>query len=99
MFLDRLAGALPPPPTGQVWIGDDAAVLADGVLFATDTLVEGVHFDLRFSTLPDAGWKALAVNCSDIAAMGGVPRAAVAAVVVPEGRPGVADGLAEGIMA
>jgi thiamine-monophosphate kinase len=82
-----------------VWLGDDTAVLAGGLLFATDALAEGVHFDLSFSTLPDAGWKAVAVNCSDLAAMGGTPRAAVAAVVVPEGRPGVADGLAEGVVA
>lgn len=99
MFLERLAGALPPPPAGQVWMGDDAAVLAGGLLFATDTLVEDVHFDLGLSTLFDAGWKALAVNCSDLAAMGGTPRAAVAAVVVPAGRPGVANELAAGVVA
>jgi thiamine-monophosphate kinase len=99
VFLERLARALPPPPSGQVWLGDDAAVLAGGLLFATDALAEGVHFDLRYSTLFDAGWKAMAVNCSDLAAMGGTPRAAVAAVVVPDGRPGVADGLAGGVVA
>ena len=98
-FLERLAAMLPPAPPGQVWIGDDTAVLAGGLLLATDALAEGVHFDLRFSTLPDAGWKALAVNCSDLAAMGGTPRGTVAAVVVPDGRPGVADGLAEGLVA
>jgi thiamine-monophosphate kinase len=80
-------------------MGDDAAVLAGGVLFATDAMVESVHFDLRFSTLFDAGWKALAVNCSDLAAMGGAPRAAVAAVVVPRARPGVADEVAAGLLA
>ena len=90
---------MPAPPTGQVWLGDDTAVLAGGLLFATDAMAEGVHFDLAFSTLFDAGWKALAVNCSDLAAMGGTPRAAVAAVVVPGGRPGVADGLAAGVLA
>lgn len=81
-----------------MWLGDDAAVLADGLLFATDVLAEGVHFDLRWSTPADAGWKALAVNCSDLAAMGGSARAAVVAVVVPAGRPGMADGVAAGIM-
>jgi thiamine-monophosphate kinase len=79
-------------------MGDDAAVLDGGLLFATDVLTEGVHFDLAWCSPADAGWKALAVNCSDIAAMGGSPRAAVAAVVVPEGRPGLADGLAAGLM-
>jgi thiamine-monophosphate kinase len=84
---------------GEVWLGDDAAVLAGGLLFATDAMVESVHFDLRFSTLFDAGWKALAVNCSDLAAMGGAPRAAVVAVVLPRGRPGVADAVAAGLLA
>jgi thiamine-monophosphate kinase len=60
-------------------------------------VAEGVHFDLTWSTPADAGWKALAVNCSDVAAMGGAPRAAVAAVVVPPGRPGLADEIAAGL--
>lgn len=95
----RLGQILPPPPPGQVWLGDDAAVLDGGLLLATDAVAEAVHFDLRYSSLEDAGWKALAVNCSDLAAMGGRPRAAVAALVVPDGRPGVADGLAAGLAA
>ena len=97
-FLDRLRGLLPAAPPGEVWIGDDAAVLAGGLLFCTDVLAEGVHFDLAWSEAADAGWKALAVNCSDVAAMGGTPRGAVAAVVVPPGRPGLADALAAGLM-
>jgi thiamine-monophosphate kinase len=96
-FLQRLRKALPAAAPGQVWMGDDAAVLEDGLLLATDVVVEGVHFDLRWSAPEDAGWKALAVNCSDLAAMGGLPRAAVAAVVVPGDRPGVADALAAGL--
>lgn len=80
-----------------MWIGDDAAVLAGGTLFATDMLVEGVHFDLAWGSPEDVGWKALAVNVSDIAAMGGTPRAAVAAVAVPPNRGGLADGLLEGL--
>lgn len=40
----------------------------------------------------------MAVNCSDLAAMGGTPRAAVAGVLVPEGRPGLADAVAAGLM-
>jgi thiamine-monophosphate kinase len=43
-------------------------------------LVEGVHFDRSWSTSDDIGWKALSVNVSDLAAMGGRPVAAVAAV-------------------
>lgn len=98
-FLERLRRALPPAPAGELWIGDDMAVLAGRTLFATDLLAEGSHFDLRWSTPADAGWKAMAVNCSDVAAMGGTPVAAVAAVLLPAGRPGLADAVAEGMMA
>ncbi len=98
-FLDRIRRALPEPPAGQVGVGDDAAVLDGGLLFCTDVLTEGIHFDLRWSTPADVGWKALAVNLSDVAAMGGIPRAAVCAVVLGAGRKGEADGLAAGLMA
>jgi len=56
-------------------IGDDCAAfrISPGNigLLTTDTLVERVHFDLRFIGLRDLGWRSLAVNLSDIAAMGG----------------------------
>jgi thiamine-monophosphate kinase len=57
-------------------IGDDAAVIANGdtsLLLSTDLLVEGVHFDLRYMPLKHLGYKAVAVNVSDIAAMNGKP--------------------------
>lgn len=57
-------------------IGDDAAAWhsPDGVrVFTSDTMVEGVHFDLSYTDWRDLGWKALATNISDIAAMGCVP--------------------------
>lgn len=82
-----------------MWAGDDAAVLEGGYLFAVDTLVAGVHFDLRWSTAADTGWKALAVNLSDLAAMGGTPIAAVAALVVPSEPEGLADGVLAGASA
>ena len=97
--MERLRQALPEPPAGQVGLGDDTAVLAGGLLFATDVLTEGVHFDLRWSTPADVGWKALAVNLSDLAAMGGTPRAAVCGVVLAAGRKGQADEVAGGLMA
>jgi thiamine-monophosphate kinase len=63
--------------------GDDAAVLppTEGPLvFTTDVLVENVDFDFAYCSGADVGWKAIAANASDVAAMGGAPRWAVAAV-------------------
>jgi thiamine-monophosphate kinase len=56
----------------KVGIGDDAAVLnfnADDVVISTDLLLEGVHFDLAYMPLKHLGFKAVAVNVSDICAM------------------------------
>ena len=68
-------------------IGDDTAVLdvaRDAVLLATtDLIVEDVHFRRASATFHDIGWKALAVNLSDIAAMGGNPRWALVALALP----------------
>lgn len=73
-----------------VGIGDDAAAvqLTPGAiaLFTTDTLVEGIDFDLAFSTYAQVGWKSLAANLSDIAAMGGEPRYALVTLCLPATR-------------
>lgn len=56
-------------------IGDDAAVIGAGedcLLVSTDMLVEGIHFDLAYTPIQHLGYKAVAVNVSDIAAMNGV---------------------------
>lgn len=61
-------------------IGDDTAVWNTGTgveLATTDTMIEDVHFRLETTTCRDLGWKVLAINLSDIAAMGGVPRYAL----------------------
>jgi thiamine-monophosphate kinase len=61
-------------PTSLVGIGDDAAVIDAGngcVLLSTDMLAEGIHFDLSYVPLRHLGYKAVAVNVSDIAAMNG----------------------------
>jgi thiamine-monophosphate kinase len=82
----RLAAQLPGAPADELWIGDDAAVLSrptGRLLVATDSVVAGVHVDLALASLADFGWKAMAVNISDIAAMGGRPQAAVVAVAGP----------------
>ncbi len=58
-------------------IDDDAAVIEAGdkyLLVSTDMLLEGVHFDLAFTPLKHLGYKAVAVNVSDIAAMNGYPK-------------------------
>jgi len=75
-------------------IGDDTAVLKWGqgddlLLFTCDTLVEKVHFPT--GTQPyHIGWKAVASNLSDIAAMGGIPQCAAVSLATPPGTP-IAD--------
>jgi len=78
----------------RVGIGDDCAVLEPepgaALLATTDLLLEDVHFRRRWAEPADIGWKSLAVNISDIAAMGGRPRWALVALACPEGT-GVGD--------
>lgn len=81
-------------------IGDDAAIIeGQGRLaVATDTLVEGVHFEAAAD--PEAlGHKALAVNLSDLAAMGARPRFALLALTVPSGERAWLAGFAAGLHA
>jgi thiamine-monophosphate kinase len=69
-----------------VGIGDDAAAWESGnriQLATTDTLVQGIHFDLGLISWEELGWKALAVNLSDIAAMGGIPKYALLSLALP----------------
>ncbi len=57
-------------------IGDDAAIINVGeknLLLSTDLLIEGIHFDLSYAPLKHLGYKSIAVNVSDIAAMNGMP--------------------------
>ncbi|RMH06598.1 MAG: thiamine-phosphate kinase [Nitrospirae bacterium] len=68
-------------------IGDDAAIVrlpAGHLLLAsTDLLVEGIHFDLRYHTFGDIGYRAAVANLSDIAAMGGTPRYLLTSLALP----------------
>ena len=90
----RVTARLTRPSWVTVGAGDDAAVLEPVPrtleVLSTDALVEGVHFDRRFCP-PDAiGHKALAVNLSDLAAMGATPRAALLSLMLPDALP-IAD--------
>lgn len=64
--------------------GDDAAVVKmDGqVILTCDSLVEGTHFLLDSHSAADLGWKSLAINLSDVAAMGGIPRFCLVSLIL-----------------
>ena len=87
-LLARLLARLP-RPGAQILVGpgDDAAVIEPGrrtrLVLTTDTLVERVHFSRAWSSPADIGHKALAVNLSDLAAMGATPRWALVSLVLP----------------
>ena len=80
-------------------IGDDCAVLrlGEGLLWvaAADMLVEGRHFETSWASPRDVGFKAVAVNVSDVAAMGGTPRFVLASGGGPD--PDVTLGCMEGL--
>jgi thiamine-monophosphate kinase len=90
-LIEALAGIFGPPPAEIVLgIGDDCAALdlggPDYLLWTVDTLMEGVHFDLAATSLGRLGHKSLAVNLSDIAAMGGEPLYALLSLGWPPQR-------------
>jgi len=90
-LIQALSREFGPAPAGViVGIGDDCAALAvdgpDYLLWTVDTLVEGVHFDLAYTSMAQLGWKSLAVNLSDIAAMGGDPGPALLSLGWPPNR-------------
>ncbi len=78
------------PPEVVLGIADDCAALdlggPDYLLWTVDTLVEGVHFDLSYVSLSQLGRKSLAVNLSDLAAMGGKALYALLSLGWPPGR-------------
>ncbi|QDE40725.1 thiamine-phosphate kinase [Luteibacter pinisoli] len=80
-------------------IGDDAAVVSipagRELAIAVDTLVEGIHFPVG-TAAADIGWKALAVNLSDLAAMAATPAWALLALTLPTPDEAFIDGLARG---
>ncbi len=84
-LIELLAASLPAEVRGatdlEVGIGDDAAVWqpspGEQVVVTTDSLIEDVHFRLDLTDWESLGHKSLAVNVSDLAAMGAIPRLAV----------------------
>lgn len=85
-LIDRLAAQLAAHGVAcgsalTLGIGDDAALWAPtpgrASVLSVDLMLEGVHFTARTTPWPDLGWKSLAVNLSDLAAMGAVPRLAL----------------------
>jgi thiamine-monophosphate kinase len=92
-----------PSASEVIGIGDDAAVIAPvrnaRVALTTDASVEGVHFDRALSSPADIGHRALAVNLSDLAAMGAAPKWALLSLMLPaalavDDVDGIVDGVA-----
>jgi len=88
-LIDLLAKTVGASPNNQllIGIGDDAAAWhgdASIQLATVDSLIQGVHFSLDTISWEELGWKALAANLSDIAAMGGLPRYALVSLALPD---------------
>jgi thiamine-monophosphate kinase len=104
-LIARVRERVPPAPGWlSIGLGDDAAVVEPErnalEVVTTDALVEGVHFDRAFTPPRAIGRRALAVNLSDLAAMGAAPRAALLSLVLPPELP-LADfeAIVDGFMA
>lgn len=86
-LIRRIADNVAAAPGVALGIGDDCAALIPTpgrqLLTTSDMLVEGVHFDLAWSDPYTLGRKSLAVNLSDVAAMGGVPRWFLLSLALP----------------
>jgi thiamine-monophosphate kinase len=104
-LIDRLRAILGNPsegsiaPSGEVVVGngDDCAAVRRGDfidVYTTDTMVDGIHFKSSEIIATDLGWKAMAVNLSDIAAMGAMPSHSLVTLGLPRG---VSDRFLEGV--
>jgi thiamine-monophosphate kinase len=85
-LIERVRRATPKSRGVLLGIGDDAAWVASkfgSLLITSDLLIEGVHFDLKWTSLFALGYKAVAVNLSDIAAMGGTPAYLILSLGIP----------------
>ena len=102
-LIDRIAQRVHHSPAVVLGIGDDAAALLPTpgtlTLITSDMLLEGVHFDLDFCDPQSLGRKSLAVNLSDLAAMGARPRQFLLSVALPKGLSlEFVDGFMSGIL-
>lgn len=85
-LIERIARSAFTSPDMALGLQDDAALWQQGdcwLIATTDALVEDVDFRLRTFSWEDIGWKALAANLSDVAAMGGTPRGALVTLCLP----------------
>jgi len=84
-----------------VGIGDDTSVIKLDkkffLLFTNDVVIENIHFKKENTTPCQIGWKSLAVNLSDISAMGGIPLYALVSLGLPEGNFKLVEGIYKGI--
>jgi thiamine-monophosphate kinase len=100
LIRQHFAGLTPPTPDVVLGIGDDAALIVPPPGFelaiTTDTLVAGRHFP-ETTTAYDIGWKSLAVNLSDLAAMGAQPRWFQLSLTMPDENPVWLKGFAAGL--
>jgi thiamine-monophosphate kinase len=95
-----VSAAFGEPPDEELWIGDDAAVVAPPtgwLVLATDAAVAGVHADLSLVGTDDLGWKALTAAVSDLGSMGARPRQALVTFCLPAGTD--VDALNGGVVA
>jgi thiamine-monophosphate kinase len=98
-LIDRLVARLPRSRRTILGPGDDCAILARSdsqTLVTIDSMIEGTHFNLGWGTAEQLGARSLAVNLSDIAAMGGVPTSCVVNLAI---RPGITTGFLDRLYA
>ena len=101
-LIARIAARVSPRPDVVLGIGDDGAILrppaGHDLVIVIDTLNQGVHFPQGTAAF-DVGWKALAVNLSDLAAMGATPAWCTLALSLPEPDDAWLDACVDGFLA
>ena len=101
-FLAYLRGRCRSLPKVALGIGDDAAIIDSSenqTVACTDQVIDGVDFEVGKHSLADIGYKAMAINLSDIAAMGATPKSALVTLALPrENATRIAGEVYEGIL-